>query len=378
MKFFQVHNFYPDALEALYQRSPGLENLPSHKQVEAVIRDGSVALHVFAPYLGKLGYQSGLIVANNARAQVQWLKEHPEYIRSQKMDMVDVVRAQLNHYQPEVLYLSEPIQFEGHFLKSLAYKPKLVLGWRGSIIPENISWDGIDIILSNFPGVLEVAPSLGAKKAIHFKPGFPEWIAEEVQDIEPECDVLFCGQVFPRIHDRRAEYLDYLAREIESCKFSGEFYISGRPDLITPSMQAINRGSRFGLEMHRTLRKGRIVVDVRGGLALTNQSGDWTVDLVGKKPSANMRTFEATGSGCFLLVEHENYVDEYFEPGVEIETYRTKGEMIEKIEYYLAHPEEREAIARRGQERCLREHAMSLRSAEFGKIIEEHLSGALL
>jgi hypothetical protein len=114
--------------------------------------------------------------------------------------------------------------------------------------------------------------------------------------------------------------------------------------------------------MYRALKSGRISLNIH-------------ID-VAKGEIGNMRMFEATGIGSFLLTDDGEHLRKYFEPGVEIETFRDSQELIEKIYYYLEHPEEREAIARRGQERCLRDYSMSKRAAEFDQIIKKYLSQA--
>jgi spore maturation protein CgeB len=92
------------------------------------------------------------------------------------------------------------------------------------------------------------------------------------------------------------------------------------------------------------------------------------------RETANMRTFETTGCGAFLLTENFDNLDQYFETGKEIETYHDERELIDKIDYYLAHHKERQEIARRGQQRCLSDYSMEKRAAHFDKIVRTHLS----
>ena len=86
-----------------------------------------------------------------------------------------------------------------------------------------------------------------------------------------------------------------------------------------------------------------------------------------------MRLFEATGNGSFLLTEHYDNLQDYFQPGVEIDTFRDEKELIKKIYYYLDNPEKRKTIARRGQKRCLSEYSMGKRALELDRIIQKHL-----
>lgn len=83
---------------------------------------------------------------------------------------------------------------------------------------------------------------------------------------------------------------------------------------------------------------------------------------VGENPSAprltqvRLRDFEVPMSGGFYLAEHSDELADFFTPGVEIETWRTREELLEKCRHYLAHEDARRTIAAAGRERALREH----------------------
>ncbi len=82
-----------------------------------------------------------------------------------------------------------------------------------------------------------------------------------------------------------------------------------------------------------------------------------------------MRLFEATGIGAFLLTDAKPDLGELFEPGREVATYRHAAEAAERIRHYLAHPEERDAIARAGQRRTLAEHTYARRAEQLVEIL---------
>lgn len=78
----------------------------------------------------------------------------------------------------------------------------------------------------------------------------------------------------------------------------------------------------------------------------------------------NPRTFEIACCGAFQLVDRRSLMEELFVtggPGAELAVFDDLPGLIAGIEHYLAHPEEREAIARRGRERVLREHTYAAR-----------------
>lgn len=57
--------------------------------------------------------------------------------------------------------------------------------------------------------------------------------------------------------------------------------------------------------------------------------------------------------GTFYLTQYIEGIEEVFEKGVHLDWFHTTEEMFEKINYYLAHPEERYAIAKRGRDKVL-------------------------
>jgi len=127
--------------------------------------------------------------------------------------MLQVVREQIDRIKPEVLYLTDPITFESKFIRSLSWKPTLVLGWRAANIPAGTDWSEFDVILSSLAGIRNMALKLGAKSVEHFFPGFPEWMNDYVRDASPDFDVVFSGTWSSNQHPQRNRYLKAIADE---------------------------------------------------------------------------------------------------------------------------------------------------------------------
>jgi spore maturation protein CgeB len=72
----------------------------------------------------------------------------------------------------------------------------------------------------------------------------------------------------------------------------------------------------------------------------------------------NMRVFEAVACGSLLVTNDlaENGQAELFQDGVHLVAYREPGEMLEKIAYYLAHPDQRAKIEAAGRAEALARH----------------------
>ncbi|WP_028547603.1 CgeB family protein [Paenibacillus sp. UNC451MF] len=82
-----------------------------------------------------------------------------------------------------------------------------------------------------------------------------------------------------------------------------------------------------------------------------------------KALSSNPRTFEICGSGAFQLTDARQDLPNLYGPGQELATYSSAEELIEKIEYYLHHEEERNDLALKGLQRTLRDHTFDHRVA---------------
>lgn len=70
----------------------------------------------------------------------------------------------------------------------------------------------------------------------------------------------------------------------------------------------------------------------------------------------NQRDTAITGSGGFMLTDHVEGIEDIFEIGSEIDTWKTVEELRDKAKWWLAHDREREQAARRAQRRIFREY----------------------
>ena len=85
--------------------------------------------------------------------------------------------------------------------------------------------------------------------------------------------------------------------------------------------------------------------------------------------SINPRTFEISACCTFQLSDVRQELHRYYEVGKEIETYSSPSELIEKIDYYLDHDEERNTIAQKGHLQTLKHHTYMKRLTTLLKVI---------
>ena len=74
------------------------------------------------------------------------------------------------------------------------------------------------------------------------------------------------------------------------------------------------------------------------------------------KEAVNQRVFDVPACGAFILTDYQKGLDELFDVGKEMIVYRDKDEIPVLVKYYLDNPEKREAVAKKGAERVLKEH----------------------
>lgn len=67
----------------------------------------------------------------------------------------------------------------------------------------------------------------------------------------------------------------------------------------------------------------------------------------------SLRNLDVMGAGGFLLSNYQNELARYFEEGKEMVMYYDRQDLINKINYYLVHDEERIEIAKAGQKKIL-------------------------
>lgn len=83
----------------------------------------------------------------------------------------------------------------------------------------------------------------------------------------------------------------------------------------------------------------------------------------------SLRVWDVLGCGGFLLTNYQAELPSYFEIGKDLDAYESLPELLEKVQYYLTHEEERIEIAIHGYEKTARLHSYENRLAEMMQMI---------
>lgn len=104
---------------------------------------------------------------------------------------------------------------------------------------------------------------------------------------------------------------------------------------------------------------------------ILNFSNVWADGRPGSRliPHVRLRDFEAPMCRTCYLTGWSEELEEFYEVGKEVETYRTPEELVDKTQFYLTHPDEAERLREAGCCRALHDHQWTNRFQElFRKI----------
>lgn len=114
--------------------------------------------------------------------------------------------------------------------------------------------------------------------------------------------------------------------------------------------QSVINQPMWGDALYQLLRESKIILNIT------------RTHFYGAETGVNLRIFEALAAGAFVLTDYCEEIAELFEVGVEIETFSNAKELKAKVDYYLANPEKREAIAQRGRDKLIKNHTWKVRA----------------
>lgn len=80
-----------------------------------------------------------------------------------------------------------------------------------------------------------------------------------------------------------------------------------------------------------------------------------------------LRIWDILGAGGFVLTNYQSEIPEYFEIGKELDVFSSEEELLQKIDYYLTHEEERSRIAECGYQKAKELYSMEHRLKQIFK-----------
>lgn len=116
-------------------------------------------------------------------------------------------------------------------------------------------------------------------------------------------------------------------------------------------------GDLLGEEVAALYRNANMIVDIA------------REPLVAPATVLGLPAFQVPASGGCLLTEWVEELEEAFEPGVEVLTFRSIDELLELVDRYAGDPETRSRIGSAGRKRCVAEHSLLARAEVIKRFI---------
>ncbi|MGK7874691.1 MAG: glycosyltransferase [Xenococcaceae cyanobacterium] len=409
MRLIRITTNYPSYLKQFYAQRPELFQETYAVQYKALMADCYSWADFWTHGFGKLGYEVWEPVGNAEPMQKAWARENGVSYRK-KTWLTDIVTAQVKHFQPDVVFVNDYLTYTAeffHHLRSECPSIRLVIGWCGAPYPDGSVFKAYDLVLSNIPSLVTHFRANGHRCEYMCHAFEPRILDKINSQSAPTTAFSFVGSIIKGsgFHHQREQLLKKLVQETELqiwsdiCQPSEQErqllplkqkvydlvqtaksipggkslltaipkikkYVSmeHRPDMsdyVDPAIATRSKPALFGISMYQKLYESQVTLNTH-------------IDLSARFAS-NMRLYEATGVGTCLLTDWQANLREVFETDVEVVTYRSAEEAMEKVWYLLEHEEERRAIARAGQARTLSDHTYAQRAIQLDEIIRQEL-----
>lgn len=402
--FVKVTTYYQEYLKNFYARYPFSKQQSYQEQYDQLMADAFGWSDFFSKNLRKLGVEAYEIVANPESLQKAWASEHGLKFSSDWMK--SIVLEQLRAYKPDVILFQDSQTFNGGWVKELRSRIpslKTVIGWCCAPYRDEYmrQFKVFDYMLTCSPLFASEFVKHGMR-TYQINHAFEASLLPRVSpnNTYPEIDFVFAGSLFSH-HNTRKQVIETLLesgidlqvytnlRTISPVRLlakrsaylaAGVLKTTGLESLAKPlpgikkailwsefptSLQysKVLKGAVhapiFGLETIRVLSRAKIGFNVH-------------ID-VSCQYAGNSRLFEVTGAGACLLTDWKENLHELFELNQEVVSYKSVEECVEKVKWLLDHSVEREAIAKAGQARTLRNHTFKERSEQLDEIIKSNM-----
>ena len=375
MRILLLDNMPRFWLNVFYEQEPGLSSKPYAEQIEAVCENqtahliwsfrrlGHEAVQVFADCmpLQQCYARERSIPYHRSVWENVWLRRGVSRVKrvfgsSQAIvpgSQMKIWQAQLVDFHPDVVYCVAMQTYPPQFLRAAHQAGAFVVGQIASQFRTVESFRNYDLIVSSLPNFVEEFQRSGIHSS-YVPLGFGLEVLDRLDPVEQGTinRVLHVGGYGP-IHQERNVLLEELARAglLDCYGYGIEASSSNSP------LRAVYHGPVAGMGTYRLRWRYTISVTKH----ISKVSGPYV---------NNTTMFETTGVGACLLVDEKQNLADFFQPDVEVMTYRSPEECLEKARYLLDHSEERKKIALAGQRRTLKEHTTLSRVSTILKEIE--------
>lgn len=361
-----VDTYYPEFVRQVYSQCPSLKEASYGEQLNVFMHHRFGTSDYYSRHLQEQSYDARDVIADNTILQGQWAREYHVAVHTfphfpiihkftSRLPLYTILKAQIDHFQPDILYMHNISFCDPFTLRRLKKKVKLLVGQIASPLPPKTFVKPYDLILTSFPHFVERIRAMGPR-GVYFKIGFDESILDQLKNVHEKLyDVVFIGG-FTRVHNEATQTLENLAKHIRV-----DVWGYGIENLAIDSpLRKYYHGEAWGMDMYRIIKQAKICINRHSAAA--------------EQYANNMRLYETTGIGTLLVTDVKKNLSDLFIEGKEVVSYQSSAQLMERIQYYLTHNRERECIAAAGQQRTLREHTYRQRMKKLNGILDSLLA----
>ncbi len=339
MRIFQNSGVYASYLPRLNRLAN--QETQFRKRLEVFLNDSYGACHILKPpaqLVPDVFFTNG----DDEKLQKYWAAENG-LPRSTSME--EILLSQIEHHRTEIFYNMDPMRYGSEFLRKLPRSVRKSIMWRAA--PSgNVDFGGYDLIVCNFPLILESYRKRGWR-AEYFAPAHDPGMDNYAANINRPIDVLFVGG-YSRHHRRRAEILDAVSELRNDFRIVYHLDRSrltrlaeGPIGWLLPltehrrpkNIRAVSSAPVFGRDLYNAISQAKIVLN-------------GAVDMAGSD-RGNMRCWEALGCRAAMVSDAGNYPQGMVN-GESMLTYESSGAAVSLIRDLLADPNRLQTVAARG------------------------------
>jgi hypothetical protein len=386
MRIIILNADYPRFLAWLYRKHSGLENASYAAQMAA--RNASLfgLADFYSRNFAALGHEAAEIHVNNRAMQAAWAREHgmevgmtaasgearqhrlPGWLQraaapfkpilrplvrkvglSPRLDAASeqILLAQIEAFRPDVVLNQDVFYVDVDLMRRIKQMGKAILIGQVGIEPSRgVDWTIYDLLLSQLPRIVQSFRTAGVRAEVTHL-AFEPRLLDDLPPAPPQdVDISFVGSV-SEDHRQRIALLEAVAAR-------HDLKLWGNIPRSLPSSSPLHRcfqSEVWGADMYQTLRRSKITLNSH-------------IDIAGRE-AGNMRLFEATGVGAFLLTDFKDNLHTLFEPDRDVAVWRSIDDCLATIDRHLADAAGRAAIARAGQARTMAQHTYRHRAEEM-------------
>lgn len=356
LRFSAKHGY--SVLGEFQQNFPDWQSMSYSELHSAYRAKRYIYINAFADCMETLGNKAIDIVYDVEFMQKRWAEEHGvEY--DEKTWQQDIIRAQISHYRPDVIYTMEILFLPFDMLRDLKKDfpfIRLILAQKG--FPHAFKeLAQADLVYTCTPGIVRQFREHGIEARLLYH-SFDHTILDALpvpQSIPQQWPCGFIGSSGYGYPNHSFRY-NLLAELFEKTILKGWLHelepnrpVEAKP-LASLYPKQVNP-PRFGLEMYKLLMSCGVVLNIHT---------DAAESYVG-----NMRLFEATGVGACLLTDNGTNMAELFEEGIDVVTFSSSEECINKLNELLENESLRKEVAQSGQRKTLNKHTLMNRCEQI-------------